>query len=114
MNQTIDVRISGSFPAYQIIFSDEPTPVPYGATASITYVLSTPDFSIVAVNMQRHPFGTLDELTWAIPRDQQSLILTDRNVDKSQTTYGIEIVFADKKGNRFSSPDPEVVNEGEP
>lgn len=113
MSQTINISISGTFPNYAISFDSTPQPVPYGKTDTIGYEMATPGFSIVAVNMQRDPFSSADQLIWAIPTGGQSLILTDNNTDKVATTFGVEIVFADKSGNMFSSPDPEVINEGE-
>lgn len=113
MSQTIQVQIGGRFPAYSISFSAQPAPVPYPSTQTITYQMGSPGFQIIGVNLQRDPFASTDELTWAIPAGGLSLILTDVNQDKSATTFGMELIFADGAGNVFSSVDPEVVNEGE-
>lgn len=113
MNQTINVSITGSFPGYQIAFSAEPNSVPYGQSATITYAMATKGFKIHGINLQRDPFGSNDELTWAVPNGGQSLILSDTNSDPQPTTFGLEIIFEDSHGNRFSSVDPRVENEGE-
>ena len=112
MDQTISVTIDGSFPNYEITFSADPAPVPANCTQTITYELVSDPFSFVGVNLQRDPFNSGDELTWAIPFEGRSLILTDVNSDPLQTTFGLELVFQDKSGNTFSSTDPQVVNEG--
>ncbi len=113
MNQTINVSITGSFPGYQIAFSAEVNNVPFGQTATITYAMATKGYKIRGINLQRDPFRSNDELTWAVPKDGQSLILSNINCDSQETRFGLEIIFEDSHGNRFSSTDPEVVDEGE-
>jgi hypothetical protein len=113
MNQTISINIAGGFPSYQITFSADPASVPFGQTATITYALASKGFKIHGINLQRDPFASTDEMTWAVPKDSQSLILTDVNSDPRVTQFGLEIIFEDSHGNRFSSTDPVVVNEGE-
>jgi hypothetical protein len=113
MNQSISITITGGFPSYQISFSAEPSSVPYGQTATITYALASKGFKIHGINLQRDPFSSTDELTWAVPNGGQSLTLTDVNRDPKATIFGLEIIFEDSHGNRFSSVDPEVANEGE-
>lgn len=114
MNQTISVSINGNFPDYDIAFSGDPTPVEHGKTETITYMNISRGFRFVGINVQRHPFDTSDQLTWAIPADQQSLILTDLNVDPKQSVFCFEIVFSDSEGNQFSSKDPQIQNDGIP
>lgn len=113
MNQTISVTITGSFPGYQIAFSADPSNVPYNQTATITYTVTSKGFRIRGINLQRSPFSSNDELTWAVPNGGQSLILSNNNCDTQETRFGLEIIFEDSQGNRFSSMDPEVVDEGE-
>ncbi len=114
MNQTISVSINGAFPDYGIDFSAEPSPIKQGKTETITYTMISRGFRIVGINVQRNPFDTADQLTWAIPADQQSLILTDVNADPKQSIFCFEIVFSDSYGNQFSSKDPQIQNDGLP
>lgn len=113
MNQTIQVTISGSFPSYKVSFSAQPSAVAYRSTQTFTYQMSSTGFRLIGVNLQRSPFGSADELTWAIPTAQNQVILTDVNSDKQETKFGLELIFADAAGNMFSSQDPEILNEGE-
>lgn len=112
MNQSITIGISGTFPNYEICFSAVPAPVKQGKTETITYSMAHRGFRIIGVNIQRDPFDTSDELVWAIPSDQQSIILTDINSDPRASTFGFQIVFNDAAGNQFSSIDPQIQNEG--
>lgn len=112
MSQNITVSINGLFPDYGIDFSAEPTPVEQGKTETITYTLVSRGFRIVGINQQREPFNTKDELIWAIPEDQQSVIFTDINSDPKSSTFGLQLIFKDSTGNQFSSMDPQVENEG--
>lgn len=112
MSQSISVAINGLFPDYGIEFSAEPTAVKQGKTETITYYLVSRGFRIVGINQQRNPFDTEDELVWAIPEDQQSVILTDINSDPKPSTFGLQLIFKDSVGNQFSSIDPQVENEG--
>lgn len=112
MNQEISVTIKGKFPNYKIKFGASPEPVPRKTKATFTYVLQSKGFNIVGINLQRDPFQSKDELTWALPSDRQSIILQDTNKDRLRSVFGVEIVFEDSAGNQFSSPDPQVANEG--
>ncbi|MBE5314848.1 MAG: DP-EP family protein [Xanthomonadales bacterium] len=114
MSQSISVSINGAFPDYGIAFSSEPLPVKHGKTETITYTMISRGFRFVGINVQRNPFDTADQLTWAIPADQQSLILTDVNADAGQSVFRFEIVFSDSQGNQFSSMDPQIENDGIP
>jgi hypothetical protein len=114
MHQDIGISISGKFPDCKIKFSEDPTPVPRKARATFTFALQSKGFRIVDINMQREPFETQSELTWSIPADQQSVTLLDRNKDRLRSAFAVEIVFEDAAGNRFSSQDPQVENEGLP
>ncbi len=114
MSQRISISINGAFPDFAISFGAEPTPVEFGKTETITYYMISRGFRIVGINAQRHPFDTADQLTWAIPADQQSLILTDVNTDPKPSVFCFEIVFSDSYGNQFSSEDPQVENDGRP
>jgi hypothetical protein len=112
MNQSISVTITGTFPNYVIDFSAEPDPVPYNEQRTITYTLSSDAFRFTGFALQRDPFSTEDELTWTIPANCASLVLTDNNSDPIESTFAFQIQFADLKGNTFSSTDPQVRNEG--
>lgn len=112
MSQNISIAINGAFPDFGIDFSSEPVPVPHGKTEKITYTLISRGFRIVGINQQHTPFDTSSELIWAIPADQQSVILTDINSDTKSSTFGLQIIFIDSYGNIFSSMDPQVRNEG--
>lgn len=113
MSQSISVSINGKFPDFGISFSAEPAPVEYGKNETITYFMVSRGFRIVGINVQRHPFDTSDQLTWAIPADQQSLILSDINADAKASVFCFEIVFSDSYGNQFSSKDPQIENDGQ-
>lgn len=112
MHQEISVKIKGKFPNYKIKFSADPEPVPRKTRATFKYTIESSGFRIVAVNLQREPFHSKDELTWTLPADRTSVTLEDVNKDKIRTFFGIVIVFEDALGNQFSSADPQVENEG--
>jgi hypothetical protein len=112
MNQSITVTITGTFPNYAIVFSADPIPVPFKQQRTITYTLSSDAFRFTGISLQRNPFDTDDELTWAIPASGAQLILTDINADPIESIFCFQILFADLAGNAFTSTDPQVRNEG--
>lgn len=112
MHQEISVKIKGKFPNYKIKFSADPEPVPRKTRATFKYAIESAGFRMVSVNLQCEPFHSKDQLTWTLPADRQSVTFEDVNKDKIRTFFGIILVFEDALGNRFSSADPQVENEG--